>query len=145
MYRLYLTLLKTWRSCALLAQNVTNAALNTIVQLASLVRGVTGTKTAQDEEHGDNNGAEDHQLAKRRAGLTELSPLHATSAEGLLKLLSTELVVNETTEGNAVSESLKQGDGIAEKEHGGENEKDVLENTREGKDKGRGLANLRVC
>jgi hypothetical protein len=144
-YHSYLTLLKIRRSCALLTKNVTNAALNTIVQLASLVRGVAGTKAAQDEEHGDNNAAEDHELAKRRASLSEFGPLHATRAESLLKLLSTELVVDKTTECDAVTESLEKGDGIAEEEHGGENEKDVLENTREGKDKGRGLANLRVC
>jgi hypothetical protein len=45
-YHSYLTLLKIRRSRALLTKNVTNAALNTIVQLASLVRGVAGTKAA---------------------------------------------------------------------------------------------------
>lgn len=135
-YHSYLTLLKIRRSCALLTKNVTNAALNTIVQLASLVRGVARTKTAQDEEHGHNNGAEDHQLAKRRTGLAELGPLHTTCAESLLKLLPTELVVDKTTERDAVAESLEKGDGIAEEKHGGENEKDVLEHTGEGKDEG---------
>lgn len=121
-----------------------NAALDTVVKLASLVRGVAGTKAAEDQEHRDDDAAEDHQLAERGASLTELRPLHAACAESLLQLLSTELVVDKTTERDAVTESLEQGDGIAEEEHGCENEENVLEDARESKDQRRGLANLHV-
>ena len=48
-----------WRLDALLAENVANAVLDTIVELASLVRGVARTKTAQDKEHCGFAAAED--------------------------------------------------------------------------------------
>ena len=133
------------RSRALLAENVADAALDAVVKLACLVRGVTGTKTAQDEEHRDDDTTEDNDLTEGGAGLAELCPLHAASAEGLLHFLTAELVVDEATERNAVTKSLEKGDGVTEKEHGRKDEEDVLQNTGKGEDEGRGLANLHHC
>jgi hypothetical protein len=128
--------------CALLAENVTNAALHTVVELAGLLRGVAGTKAAEDHEHRGNDTSEDKQLAGSGALLTELGPLHATSANSLLQLLTTKLVVDKTTERDAVAKSLEKSDRVAEQEHRCENEEDILEDTGQSEDKGRSFANL---
>jgi hypothetical protein len=128
--------------CALLAEDVTNAALDTVVELAGLLRGVAGTKAAEDHEHGSNDTSEDNQLAGGGAVLAKLGPLHSTSADSLLQLLTTKLVVDKTAERNAVAESLEKSDGVAEQEHRCENEENVLEDTGQSEDEGRSLANL---
>jgi len=101
-------------SCALLAEDVPNTALDAVVELAGLLRGIARTKAAEDHEHRGNDTGEDNQLAGSGAVLAKLGPLHATSADSLLQLLATKLVVDETTERNAVAKSLEKGDGVAE-------------------------------
>lgn len=62
--------------------------------------------------------------------------------KGGLDLLGTELVVAKTGEGDRVTEVLLEGDGVHEDDKGGDDEKNVLEDTGHGKDNGRSLANL---
>jgi hypothetical protein len=114
---------------------------NTAVGLGSLVRGVAGSKRAENHEHGHDDCGQNHQLAENRAGVAKLLPLHAALSQVFLQLLRTQLVVDETSERNGVAECLKRGDRILEEEHGGEDEEDVLEYTRKGQDEGRSLAN----
>lgn len=113
-----------------------NAALDTVVEFSGLIRGVARTKTAKDHEHRGNDTGEDNQLAESGAVLAKLGPLHATGADSLLQLLTTELVVDKTAERNAVTESLEKGDGVAEEEHRCENEENILEDTGESEDEG---------
>ena len=123
-------------SYTLLANELADAA----VRLGGLVRGVARSERAQDHEHGHDDRGKDHQLAENGAGVAKLLPLHAALSEVLLQLLAAELVENETTKRNAVTESLEKRDGILEEEHGCEDEENVLENTRERQDERGGLA-----
>lgn len=122
-----------------------NATLDTVVEFSSLIRVVARTKAAKDHEHRGDDTGEDNQLAESGAVLAKLGPLHSTSADSLLQLLTTKLVVDKTAERNAVTESLEKGDGVAEEEHRCENEENILEDTGESEDEGRSLANLRFC
>lgn len=124
---------------------IANELANAVVDLTRGIGGITGAKRSEDHEEGHDDGTEDHHFAENGAGVAEFRPLHAALAEVLLKLLSSELVENETPKGNAVAESLEECDRILEQEHGGEDKENILENTREGKDERRGLADLRIC
>jgi hypothetical protein len=104
--------------------------------------GKLGCQTNENHEHGDHNKTKDDQLASSRASLAKFGPLHATLTQVLPQLISTELVKDETHKSNAVAESLEECNRVAEKEHRREDEEDVLEHAGEGKNKGRGLANL---
>jgi hypothetical protein len=138
-------LLSCWCLYTLLAKNMAKAALYTVVKLVGLIRSIAGPKATENQKHGDDDSTKDHQLSERWAGLTELCPLHAALAEELLQLLSTELVVDETAESDAVAKGLDKGNGVAEEEHGRENKENVLEYTGEGENEGRSLANLNFC
>lgn len=124
---------------------VTNELADTVVDLVGRVGGITRSKGAENQEHANDNGGEYHELAENRPAVAKLLPLHATLAEVLLQLLAAKLVVNEATEGNSVTESLKGCDRVLEKEHGGKNEENILEYTGEGKDERGGLADLEMC
>ena len=115
------------------------------VDLLSRVRSIAGSKGAEHHEHGNDDSGKDHQLAEDRAGVAELLPLHAALTKVLLELLSTELVVDETAKGNGVAESLEECNRVLEKEHGREDQEDILEDTRKGEDERRSLANLEEC
>jgi len=107
-----------------------NELANAVVDLVGRVRSVAGAERADHHEHGDDNGGKDHQLAENWPSVAELLPLHATLAKVLLELLSTELVVDEATKGDAVAKGLKERDRVLEHEHGREDEENVLEYTR---------------
>jgi hypothetical protein len=56
------------------------------------------------------------------------------SAHIILELVCTKLVINESSKSNAVAKSLEKSHWVTEEEHGSEDEKDVLEHTRQSKD-----------
>jgi hypothetical protein len=122
---------------------IANKLANTIVDLVGRLRGIAWSKGAKDEEHGDDDGGENHELAEDRPAVAKLLPLHAALTKVFLELLAAKLVVNETAERNAVAKGLEESDGILEKEHGREDEENVLEHTGESKDERGGLANLK--
>jgi hypothetical protein len=124
---------------------VANELADTVVDLVGRLRGIAWSKGAKDQEHGDDDGGENHELAENRPAVAELLPLHATLAEVLLELLTTKLVVDEATKRNAVTKGLEETDGVLEEEHGREDEENVLEYTGESEDERRGLANLETC
>lgn len=78
-------------------------------------------------------------------GVAKFLPLHAALTEILLHLRSAKLVVNHTTESNAVTEGLEGRNGVFEQEHGGEDEENILEYTAEGESERRGPADLENC
>lgn len=94
----------------------------------------------------EEDGSKDHE-AHRTLGASGVVLSHGCQGEARideagLDLLGTELVVAETGEGDRVAEVLLEGDGVHEDDKGGDDEKNVLENTGHGKDNGRSLANL---
>lgn len=100
---------------------------------------------AGPEDVGANeDGSKDHEAhGALGAGGVVLS--HGRQGEarvdkGGLDLLGAELVVAETSEGDRVAKVLLEGDGVHEDDEGGDDEEDVLEDTRHGEDNGRGLA-----
>lgn len=94
------------------------------------------------EEDGSKNHEAHSTLGTSGMVLSHGRQREARIDKGGLDLLGTELVVAETGEGDRVAEVLLEGDGVHEDDKGGDDEKDVLENTGHGKDNGRGLANL---
>lgn len=104
--------------------------------------GEVGGKTAEEDEDDEDGETKDDELAQSGVARTVLGPGATASANVLLDLVGTELVVDETAEGNAVAKGLETGDGVAEDEHRGKDEEDILEDTGQGEDEGRGLANL---
>lgn len=110
------------------------------------VRNVFGSvlwcQAAKEEEEDQHRAANDDELAHGGASLAHLSPVAAGLASVALERLSTELVVDHTTEGDAVTKELQTADLGAPDEHGGDNEEDILEHTAEREDQGGSLANL---
>lgn len=119
-------------SDSLLANDLANA----VVDLTGRLRGIARSKGAENHEHGHDDGSKDHQLAEDWASVAKLLPLHATLSEVFLQHLASKLVVDETTQSNAVTESLEKRDGVLEQEHGCEDEEDVLQHTGESEDEG---------
>lgn len=58
--------------------------------------------------------------------MAKLLPLHAALAEVLLEHVTTELVVDEAAESDAVAKGLEERDGVLEEEHGRKDQEDVL-------------------
>lgn len=64
----------------------------------------------------------------------KVGPHHATLSHIFLELVCTKLIIDESSKSNAVAESLKKSHWVTKKEHGSEDEKDILEHTRQSKD-----------
>lgn len=102
---------------------------------------------ARPEDEGrEEDGPKDHE-AHGTLGASGVVLSHSGQGEARidkrgLDLLGTELVVAETSEGDRVAEVLLEGDGVHEDDKGGDDEKNVLEDTRHGEDNGRSLADL---
>lgn len=105
-------------------------------------RGVAGGHGANKEEEDQSRGSKNNKLALGRAGLAVLSPGAACRGGVLAHLVSTQLVPDETEQSDRVTKELKGGDGGVPDHHGGNDQEDILEDTAEGHDQGRGLANL---
>lgn len=123
---------------------VANELANTVIDLVGRVGSVAWSEGTQNEEHGNDDGGEYHELAEHRPAVAKLLPLHATLAKVLLELLSTQLVVDKTAERDGVTKGLEEGDGVLEEEHGREDKENVLEHTGKREDERRGPANLRI-
>lgn len=108
-----------------------------------LLRSKFGSKSTEHDKHGKEGYTKDDDFSHGRACATKLSPRAVGLTNVLLELISAKLVVDKTSKGNGVTESLEQRDRIVEQEHGAEDEKNILEHAREGKDKGGGLSNLK--
>lgn len=102
---------------------------------------------ARPENVGSEENSSEYHEANSTLGTSGVVLSHGRQREaridkGGLDLLGAELVVAETSEGDGVAEVLLEGDGVHEDDKGGDDEKDVLEDTRHGKDNGRSLADL---
>jgi hypothetical protein len=88
--------------------------------------GTGGADTTKKHDDGDKNESNDDKLARSRAASAVVGPGTLASAQVLLNLVSSKLVVDEATEGNAVAEELERRDGVEEDHHGCDNEENVL-------------------
>jgi len=99
-------------------------------------------KTAEEEEEDEKDKAKSNELAHDRSAVAVVSPRALALCHVFLELLTTELVVDKTTESDRVTEELERGDWVVKDGHRSHHEQNILEDTREGKDEGRGLADL---
>jgi hypothetical protein len=99
---------------------------------------------AEDDEENEQHTTEDDELSKSGVSGTVISPGATGTASVLLESISSELVVDETTESDRVTEELKGCNGIAEDEHRGNDEENILEDAAKGKNEGRGSADLEI-
>ena len=93
-----------------------------------------GSKASKNQEKSHKNSAEDDQLSHDGTTGAKIGPHHATLSDIFLELVCTKLVINESSKSNAVAKSLEKSHWVTEEEHGSEDEKDVLEHTRQSKD-----------
>lgn len=129
------------KGASALAQETTHLVLGVLVVLGSEAR----SKTTEQHENNEDDEAENDELADSGVARAVFSPSTATLTKVLLELIGTELVVDETTEGNAVTKGLETRDGVLEDHHRGENEQDILQHTGKREDQGGGLADLWDC
>lgn len=103
--------------------------------------GSSGGATAVQDEQNDNARHTDGDgLGAGRVGAIVLADLQAHVGDHAVALLSTELVVHQTSQGDGVTEELLASDGVEENDHRGSNKEDILEDTGHGQDDGGGLA-----
>ena len=112
--------------------------------LSSSSRG-GGATTVENKQNENARHTDEDGLGAGRVAAVVLTNLEAHIGNKALALLSTELVVHQTSQGNRVTEELLGSDGVAENEHGGSDQEDILEDTGHGQDNSRSLANLLVC
>lgn len=126
---------------ALLGTRLAQMACNRVRQLARVIgiRGSHGSEQREEDEDGEDN---DGKLAQNRLASTKLCPLSASLAHVALELIVTKLVVDHASQSNGVTEELQRSDRRTPNHHRGSNEHDVLEDTAQGEDDSRSLANL---
>lgn len=116
----------------------TEDALEAVDRLRSVARG----HRSEEQEEKEDDSANDDALALSRVIGTVLGPRAVGLAGVVLDLVTTELVVDQTHQGNRVTEELETGDGSVPEHHRGGDQEDILEDTAQGHDQGRSLANL---
>lgn len=96
---------------------------------------------AEGNQSDDTEGGAQHDnLDSGRVVAASLVDVEASIRNHGVHLLSSELVVGKTSEGNTVTEVLLASNRVAENDHGGNNEQDILQDTAHGQDDGRSLA-----
>lgn len=95
---------------------------------------VAGSKSSNKQEQTDNHGTNGNETTLARVGAAVLGPRALSLAGVFLEHLTAELVVDETTKSDRVTEELKAGNRSVPDSHGGSNKKDVLQDTAEGHD-----------
>ena len=108
----------------------------------NLLGSVARSHRAHEQEDDDGHGTDDNELALSGVGGTVLSPRAASLAGVLADLVGSELVVDETNQGNRVTEELGGSDGSLPEHHRGNHQEDILEDTAQGHDERRSFANL---
>jgi hypothetical protein len=103
---------------------------------------VAGCHGANEQEEAKESSTNDHKAALSGVSGTVFSPGTVSLAGVFLDLVATELVVDETNEGNRVTEELEGGDRSVPDDHGGDNKKDILKDTAKGHDQRRSLSDL---
>lgn len=119
-------------------------ATASIIVEASLVGDLSGggsTRVQDNQDDGESSTGSDT-LSLGGVCTAVLANLKADISGKRVDLLSTQLVVNQTSQGNGVTEELLGGDGVTEDHHRGADQEDILQDTSHGEDNSGGLANL---
>lgn len=98
------------------------------------VRVVAGGESAEEDKDGDDDHAQDEELAQDRFLGAELGPGAAALRKVLLYLILAEPEPEHAQEGDGVAEHLEVADHGAPDENGGDDEEDILQDTAEGED-----------
>jgi hypothetical protein len=106
----------------------TNHAGQLAVRVVGVVLGnsTCGADAAEEHDDGDENESNDDKLAGSRAASAVISPSTLASAQVLLDLVGSKLVVDEAAKSNAVAEELERRNGVEEDHHGGNDKENVL-------------------
>ena len=105
--------------------------------------GGAGRSAAVQDEQNDGQDTANHDgLGPGGVAPTVLAHLEPDIGSKGLHLLGTKLVVNQTTQGDRVTDELLGSNGVTEDNHGGNNQKDILQDTSHGQDDSGSLANL---
>ena len=127
------------------AQNLSGHAdlgLGPVEDLSGVnARSVVRSETTEQSEDNKDGEEDDRDATENGAAVAKVGPLAASLAGVALDGLSAKLVVNHATESDAVAEELGEGNLAAVDDHGSNDEQNVLEDTAEGEDERRGLAN----
>jgi hypothetical protein len=99
---------------------------------------------AEEEEENEEHTTKDDELSESGVSGAVLGPGATSTTSVFLESIGSELVVDETAKSDRVTEELKRCNGVAEDEHRGNDEENVLENTAKRKNEGGGSANLEV-
>ena len=118
----------------------TKHSLDTGNRLGGVARG----HGSHEKEENEDNSTKHNELALRGVVDAVLSPSTVGLSSVLLDLVTAKLVVNETDKSNRVAEKLSKGDGSLPDHHGGDDQEDIFENTAEGHNEGRSLADLHM-
>lgn len=97
-------------------------------------------KATEKEEEDDQDDTENNQLAHGWVTDTIVGPHVSTLLSISLEDIRSKLVVDKTTESNAVTKELKWGNDGTPDHHGGGDQKDILQHTAKSKDEGGSLA-----
>lgn len=131
----------------MLSSNSSFDAAHDVLGCVNVVLGVVAkTRVWRDASEQDENRCDDkadcHQLAEDWAVGTEFGPSSSSFLDVWLHLLLAELVVEHSHKRNAVPEHLETRELGAPDKDGCADEKDILEDTAEGKDETGGFADL---
>lgn len=124
--------------CAAVAEEA--AVLGVDVLLTSNRQG--RAERPEEEEQNEKDTAENDELSESGVSDAVVCPGATGTTSVLLESISSKLVVDETTESDRVTEELQRCNGVAEDEHRGHDEENVLEDTAKGENEGGGSANL---
>ena len=114
------------------SSGATEQALDSVYRAAS----IAGCHGSNQQEKDEDNSTDDDGLALGGVVGTVFGPGTVGLAGVFLDLITTELVVNETDEGNGITEELGKGDRSLPDHHRRNNQEDILQNTAEGHDEG---------
>jgi hypothetical protein len=112
------------------------------IELISRHAGGAHRRQYQHEEHKDTRDR--HKPPRYRFPGPEIRPGSLAMRDIVLELVGAEFVVHKAAERDGVTEGLQPADWIAEDEHGGQHEEDVLEYAGQSHDQGGSLANLDI-
>lgn len=99
----------------------------------------TSVQNQQDDGQG---GTSNNTLSLGRVSAAVLANLKTDISGESVDLLSTKLVVDQTTKGDGVAEELLGSDRVTEDHHRGAHQKDILQDSSHCENNSGGLANL---
>lgn len=110
--------------------------------MAILVSGVVGADGTNEKEEHEDGGTNNNQATLGRLVVAVLSPGTGRTRGVLAHLVTAKLVPDKTCQRDGVTKVLLARDGVIKEHDRGNNQQDILEDTAQGHDERRSLANL---